>query len=189
MKKAILSFLLLGFFTFGLSLFSGCPICKCRPEEPYFDFSNVNLVSETSRIGLGDSLQIRLELQELEYLATSCRSRSGFGALYACSCPEPGRDGAKYPIEEIEITSNQDFSANFPAGSSLNDLFIVSNTYGGGSSAVNDISPITSPYAEPLSFTLSARPDSINLAHSITIQLRKSNGALVSGTTESIVWD
>lgn len=49
-------------------------------------------------------------------------------ALHACS-PDEGGKGTREIIEDIQVTSNQDFDEQHPAGSSLNDLFSINDIY------------------------------------------------------------
>ena len=81
-----------------------------------------------------DTLGISLILNA-EYYATNFSDRlkdiSFFPTANAKIICLPGQKGAMESLTKVNITSDEDFDANHPAGQSLNDLFFVRNTTDG----------------------------------------------------------
>ena len=103
-----------------------------------------------------------------------------FKTANALSCVENGYSGPKYPVSTISITSNTDFDALHPSGTSLNDIvlvkelmvgstFIPLNSFDAAALFVGDV------YVSRQQFYIAQRPTSAK-EHVLTIAVQKSNG-------------
>ncbi len=111
----------------------------------------------------------------------------------ALSCIENGYSGPKYPVSTIRITSNTDFDALHPSGTSLNYIvlvkelmvgstFIPLNSFDAAALFVGDV------YVSRQQFYIAQRPTSAK-EHVLTIAVQKSNGETVAVETELIAWN
>ena len=190
--------------TIGLWAIEAC--CDCAPALPYFDYSV--LFTETY-INYGENkLRIAVYPGDVNYIAdASAVSSPGFctaANAYYCRCNEPGYMGAKYPLDSISITADQDFAADVPAGTPLNAYFKVTINY-------RSISPDTqeSPHPStvyslnelsklefdrfgtytPLHLYLVKQPDTMPVeGFSFTITCHKSNGTVVESVIPATRW-
>lgn len=170
----------------GLHLLDAC----CSGDKPYFDFYKLFLQNEISSDPTGTkTVTISVLPDSVEYL-TSILSFHCTDQLYATSCPEWGRDGLKDPVVDLEITADQDFSAGFPAGTSLKSLFQWNFADTAYYSFPLDTLFFDFEYSEyvPINLRTFERPDSIGLPFRFNVTLQRSNGATVSGTSLPVTW-
>lgn len=166
--------------------------CGGTNQPPFYDFQSLNITTEQNEISNGSTLQLAVELKELSYL-TFHQPNFSLGLInkaYGCSPLPPGYDGPKFPIEKIEFTSDQDFN-NIPADSSLNELLTIEY--------INDEIPLNQATIKQLNFqepewtnkifTIDETPDELNIEHTITLKITKSNGEIVENSISGIVWN
>ncbi len=162
-------------------------LASCCDEKEYYDFTEMTAVVSENQIAENENLTIELRAGELEFL--SCNFASfGFTEALATSC-ENGTKGMKYPFTEITVTSDADFTEDYPAASDLRPLFLVNRyTAEGEYQFVGldqvDLAEISS---NVMSLYLSQSP-AIDLQHSFSIKLTKSNGDTIDLTTEPVNW-
>ncbi|MEM7511092.1 MAG: hypothetical protein AAF388_09185 [Bacteroidota bacterium] len=120
MRKSILLLLTV----FILSLIDAC-ICR---DSKYLDFDEITIIVDEPAISQGDSLVLFLEPLDVRYVGQASPAFSLFSSTYAAIDCDYGWGGLKFPLSSVSIRSNQDFNANFPAGTELNELFFL-DTY------------------------------------------------------------
>ncbi|MFI5203793.1 MAG: hypothetical protein ACHQF2_04795, partial [Flavobacteriales bacterium] len=97
-------------------------------------------------------------------------------------------------IDSIRVTSNMPFSAMYPAGASLNALFLIfNNSYLNTSSLDNPhITNIYSeefydkPFPDHVDLLLMVPPDTV-LSHTFTVRVKLSDGTVYTDTTTPVV--
>jgi hypothetical protein len=162
---------------------------SCCENLPYFVYDKIDLVVRETVINPGDSLVIGVYPNETDYVA----STGGFvNSAFAWQCHN-GLSGPKYQVKEVSITSQQDFNSNYPAGSVLNDLFMVEfyargTTYNQieGQVPLNDLDNLSKIlYAQ---IWMKDTPDHANpMLFTVTIQDSKGNA--YEATTPAITWN
>lgn len=179
MKRKIL-LLLGGFFIFQLV------ISCCRDAKEFIDFTKIELIVEQEGVITNDSLSIIVFPEDFRYVAGSF-SNFGFNNTMAFSCEE-GWGGMKFPVQSVEITSNKDFDKDHLAGTSLNDLFMQFGP--------DENFKYTFQMIEAEGFMDSGGTDlklfiapSLDKTHEFTLTFSKSDGTVISGTTDAIEWE
>ncbi|TCI05219.1 hypothetical protein EZV61_04450 [Corallincola luteus] len=170
-------------------------------ESPYFTFelSPLEDAAETNAENYLLSLTADIENTPL----VSSTTHSWFDALnglfiskaYACT---PAEDIYYEEIDAIRITSDQDFSEQYPAGSELNELFIVQWAYKDGYSYDAD-TDVATPYT--LAEYVAQTPDAYQLlqirlseapttdpVHQFTIEYSLTNGEQYVMTTPLVTF-
>lgn len=178
MKRKIL-LILSTFFIFQLV------ISCCRDAREFIDFTKIEMMVKQEGVITNDTLTIMIYAEDFRYVAGTF-ANFGFNSMMAFSCEE-GWGGMKFPVESVEITSNNDFDKDHLAGTSLNDLFrqyaqdenydfsfqtieVEGFMNGGG----EDLKLFTAP--------------SLDKTHEFTLTLNKSDGTVITGTTDLIEW-
>jgi len=114
----------------------------------------------------------------------------------ALGCEE-GYAGMKIPLTKIEITSDSDFSDDYPANTILNDLVtIVLNTaddyYGSNYEylKLNNIAldKFMNPQNQYMANLYIAERPTKEKEHKLTIKLFKSNGEIITAASNILVW-
>ena len=179
-KKTLVAII---FFNF-LCLFNSC---KCPPER-YFDYKSLKVVASQTFIPLNDKLLLRIADDERYYLATN-RPYVGFGGYaYATSVCEKGYDGEKFPVVNVRVYSNSDFNEIYLAGSDLIDLIKV-YCYRDGKYVFDFFKRFSiGEKINPWNLYIEEKP-SISKKHTFTVEFEKSNGEIVSGISQEIVWE
>lgn len=162
---------------------------SCCENLPYFIYDRIDLVVRETVINPGDSLVIGVYPNETDYVAST---HGLINSAFAWQCHN-GLSGPKFQITEISITSQQDFNSNFPAGSLLNDLFMVeffsrSTTYNEaeGQAPLNDLSNLSKIlYSQIWTKETPDHSDPILL----TIIVKDSKGNEYESTTPAITWN
>ena len=168
-----------------LSLFNSC---KCPPER-YFDYKSLNVMAEKTFITLNDRLLLRIGFVEIEYLATNTpRVRFG-GYAYATSVCEKGYDGEKYPVVNIRVYSNSDFNENYLAGEDLTDIIKVYGNNSKGEYVLDFLKNLSFDNLINTRFLFIEERPIISKKHTFTVEFEKSNGEIVSGISQEIVWE
>lgn len=180
MKKLIFRSGLLLAFYLVLLILDGCDRnpCGCPDHTPsLYDYSTAVLFDNSYRNPSGE-LNASLEVHglEMEFFAGSCTSTGGFGALYACTCPERGWQGMQFPITHIDIYSQDNFNDSLPAGTALNSVFMVSAE--GTPQALNHDTLNPTIY-DALLFYPVVIPEDSNATQHVWVEITKSNGEVV----------
>lgn len=183
-----------GFLILVMYHLIGLTSCReCDASIPFYDFKAMSVYSINPDVAINDSLVFRLSPQDLNYLTETSFNFSLFKTANALSCIENGYSGPKYPVSTIRITSNTDFDALHPSGTSLNDIvlvkelmvgstFIPLNSFDAAALFVGDV------YVSRQQFYIAQRPTSAK-EHVLTIAVQKSNGETVAVETELIAWN
>lgn len=170
----------------GLHLLDSC----CGNDKPYFDFNKLFLQNEILSDTSGTkTVIISVALDSVEYF-TSILSFHCTDQLYGTSCPEWGRDGLKNPIVDVEITADQEFKTDFPAGASLKPLFQWNFADTAFHLFPLDKLYFNFEYSEhiPIRLRTHERPDTIGLPFRFNITLLREDGKTVSNTSLPITW-
>ncbi|MEM8898891.1 MAG: hypothetical protein AAGC85_12330 [Bacteroidota bacterium] len=120
MRKSLLLLLTV----FILSLIDAC-ICR---DSKYLDFDEITIVVDEPAISQGDSLVLFLEPLGVKYVGQASPAFSLFSSAYAAIDCDYGWGGLKFPLSSVRISSDQDFHADYPSGTELNELFFL-DTY------------------------------------------------------------
>lgn len=162
---------------------------SCCENLPYFLYDRIDLLVRETSINPGDSLVIGLYPNEIDYVA----STNGFiNSAFAWQCYD-GLSGPKYRVTEVSVASQEDFNPNYPAGSLLNDLFMVEfytrgTTYNQieGQVPLNDLDNLSKIlYAQ---IWMKESPDHSDPMH-FTVTIKDSKGNVYESTTPAITWN
>ena len=185
MKKGLI--IIFGYIFFGLVI-----SCCDSVTHPYYDFSGItieNTIYENDSIQqlIGTEFSIKLE----DYTLYSQTSFNLFNTAYAMQpCTENGNAGLKFPIVEIKITTDQIYFDTIPPNTDISHLF-YSRDYSDSIIALTDleISLISNrginPFLPPLYIN---NNNLVGIAHIFTFAFKKSNGDIVSGVSDSVIW-
>ncbi|MEM7036464.1 MAG: hypothetical protein AAF570_05735 [Bacteroidota bacterium] len=184
--------LLLGFL-FSTGLFLGCPLGTCKDQLDYYDFTRFQ-VDATQYVGNAinpdnDTTSMNVHIGDWFMVAEApTPSFSLVPSAHALSCCA-GCRGLKNPIVGLEITSNKDFDAAHPAGTSLNDLALYINLWGAQTyfplDTLSADFPITDIQTQ--TFILPTAPDSTG-EYIYFIKLTKSNGETLIGNSDIVTY-
>ena len=178
-KKTLVIILFLNF----LCVFNSC---ECPPER-YFDYKKLDVTTEKTFIPLNDRLLLHIDFAEVEYLVAAPRVGVG-GYAYATSVCEKGYDGEKYPVVNIRIYSNSDFNNNYLAGNDLTDLIKI-NVVRDGKYVLDFLKNCQIDRYTNTGFLFIEERPTISKKHSFTVEFEKSNGEIVSGISQEIIWE
>ena len=122
MKKITKILAVLSFYLLLLAI-DGCMNCDC-PDNilGFFDFKNLKQEINTDALSSNQKLEITLSFDDVTYLAQlkqPCWNLGLINTTTACDCPQTGEGGLKFPLSGIKITSNKNFTPNYPTGTSL----------------------------------------------------------------------
>jgi hypothetical protein len=178
-----------------LGFIQSCDLHYCENVD-YYDFSNIKINVINPNVELGDSLNIQLEPLNLDWMAKNQFKFEVIQTATALDCKE-GYSGMKNPLTKIEITSDSDFSDDYPANTILNDLVtIVLNTaddyYGSNYEYIKLNNIVLDKFMNPqnqymANLTIVERPIK-EKEHILTIKLYKSNGEIMTAVSNKIVW-
>lgn len=196
MKKIKILFIIYIVYIVGLG---GCihgGSCDIEPSE--FDIQSMRLtpykiisiysngtyfLSSITSNTILDLNQLVLTLRsDINYVKANTIEFNFISSAYASSCPDPGIYTDER-IASINITSDSDFSIQYPAGSNLNDLFNVAYVgnldFVGGSTivnkSVNDYVATTPSANYVINIELTSLPD-ISKTHTFKIEYTQTNG-------------
>jgi hypothetical protein len=182
MKKKILAL----FFCLNLTCLINC-FEHCKDYE-FFDYEGIKAVVQNPYVMENDSLSFGTSYINIEYLS-DVKFNFNFGnKLYATVDCDKGYGGEKYPLNRITITSDSDFNTDFPANSELNEIISVNGTNSNGDYVIGKVIDFEASNVNLSNMYLSMRPNN-NESHKITIEIEKSNGEVLSSTTEEIIWE
>lgn len=162
-------------------------ISCCRNPREFIDFTEIELIVEQEAAITNDSLSILVNATDYRVVA-GVFGDLGFNETMALSCEE-GLRGLKFPVQSVEITSNQDFDAQHLAGMPLNDLFMQSALDGNPSEETFQmIEPegfMDFGYAELKLFTA----PTLSKVHQFSLTFSKSDETIITASTGQIEWE
>lgn len=188
MKKGIL--IIVGYLVIGFTI-----SCCDSVTHPYYDFGSITIVNtvydnDSTQQLIDTEFAIKLE----DYTLYSQTSFNLFYTVYATQpCPENGNEGLKFPIIEIKISTDQVYFDTIPPNTDISDLFYFRD-YSDSIIALTDleISQYLVSYGRginpffPLLYV--NKNNLVGIAHIFTFVLTKSNGDIVSGVSDSVIW-
>jgi len=185
-KKLFILFLLTG----GFSLIDAC----CGGDDsPYFDFDSLTLSNAVgSSPGLGTTIvEIAVSPAGLRFFADGSAPLQfkPTERLYGQNCPDPGHEGLKNRVVDVEITANENFNDTLPAGSSLKSLFLWN--YLGNVFNKFPLSPIEFEAAGifPLILQTQVKPKTLGIPYLFNITLTQEDGKKTTATTLPITFE
>ncbi len=178
-----------------LGLIQSCDLHYCEDVD-YYDFNNISITVVDSIIDPADSLHFLLRASDLNWMAKCQGNFSIFQNSYALGCEE-GWAGMKIPLTKIEITSNANFSDDYPANAILNDLIKIdlctANEYYDCDRKCLDLNDIDlKQFMNPQNLYMAKlfiveRPTEAK-EHKFTFKLYKSDGSIITSESKKIVW-
>ncbi len=175
--------------------------CNC-PEitKHFFDFQSTNIEVQRTSIDIpentitaGTRANISVVLEDIEFLVqaemSTCRRPWFINSAMACSCLGEGNEGLKFPVTDIRIFSNADYSAEINAGELLNDIIKIDNPLTGEEellSAIEDKSSLFSQYSDFRIFI--DTPPTLDSIHMLTVEIEKENGVIITSESMPITW-
>ena len=188
-KRTLYRCLVVAFLTSGLG---GC----CDDEMPFWTIRDIsfevydeaNHMFADSAIYIPAAAPYRIILvSELEFVACNEMSLSDLfiQQALAWSCPEPGEDGMKDSIVDIELTSNNPFNG-IPAGQSLIDHIQIWNllTVHEFLQSTGSLHPL---FGREIDITFNERP--VNSINKFAIRVELESGKVFSDETAEITWE
>jgi hypothetical protein len=176
----------------GLALVQAC----CGDYYPYFSYSALTIREPFDPVSPNALLQpvkrFLIYPAAVQYLASAKPAINIGAALMAWSCNPDGDLGAKVPIERVEITSDQPFGQDYPAGAIINDFFAV---YGENYDTYQPV-PLDAWYDQQqfdyapgytsLLLLMPAAPVDTSLVHCFTFTFILADGTQASGVLEGV---
>lgn len=178
-----------------MGVIQSCDLNYCKDVD-YYDFSSMSIIEQDSVVEIEDSLNIRIQASNLDWMAQNHSNFSIIPNSYALSC-EYGWAGMKSPLTKIEITSDADFNKDYPAHTLLNDLItidlcIAEDYYGYDRKYLKlneiDLMKFMNPQNQYMANIFVVERPTKSLEHKLSIKLFKLNGDIISAETNSIVW-
>ena len=193
-------------FCFGafLILVDACHGSNCNcPEitKHFFDFQSTSIEVrrhsidiEQNNIPSGFRASIDINLEGIEFLVNaeipSCRRPWFINSAFACSCIGEGHEGLKFPVTDIRVFSNANYSEEINAGDLLTDIVRVQNPNTGEEdllSNIEDKSRLFSSYEEGVRIFIDT-PPTVDSTHTLTIEIVKENGVTHTAESMPITW-
>lgn len=181
-------------FCFGvfLILLDSCYALSCAcPSgvKEFFDFQSTSTQILRDTVTAGRRFEMVLILEDKEFLVeaetTSCHRPWFINSAFACSCIEEGERGLKFPVTDIRIFSNADYSEDIRAGELLNGLVKVGEQEETLLNVGNKDKFFNTYFDVQLAIDTSPSLDS---THIFTIEVEKENGTIISAETEAVTW-
>lgn len=205
MKKSLLKKIGL-IFCLGtfLILVDACHGANCNcPEitKHFFDFQSTSIEVQRHSIDIpqnsipsGERVNITVNLEGIEFLVqeetSTCRRPWFINSAFACSCIGEGNDGLKFPVTDIRVFSNADYSEEINAGDLLSDIVKVNNPNTWEEdllSNVEDKNLLFSVYNEGVRVFIDT-PPTVDSTHTLTIEIVKENGVTLTAESMPIIW-
>lgn len=193
-KKVALLFTLATLLVLAEACFSDC---NCPPiANRFFDFQNIKVSTSYGSSSTAANVPFRAELLDIDLLAEAktqkCRKSWFINSALACDCLSDGDQGLKFPVTEVRIFSDANFSEELAAGELLNDVTTVFIPGTSGEeqllSDVEDYSSYFSIYSKSFQFMIKGAP-TVDSTHVFTVEIEKSNGEIVRGESEAFTWE
>ena len=180
--------------TFILLIFLGIlyvtPSCleKLCANKKYLDFNTISIHVNSTEILQGDSLAFEIRMTDGYFLGWHSPPFSLINNAYAIVYCDEGWGGLKYPLTNIEITSDSDFNDDYPANTLLNELVridewvIASREF--KNRKLNEAS-ISNNLENKM--YISQKPER-SKEHVFKVRLFKSDGSVIEAVTDQVVW-
>ncbi len=198
-KKSILSFLSIMILFQGIPLMLSSCVEDCSGQALYYRLSGLNGEAKeyvprnpgwqtrpwSNSINLTTEKLLLEFVFEEEYLDKKDfrRAESGLPRLYACS-PAINLEAG---IEKFEIFSDRDFNTNFPAGTDLSDILVISQVEGREFVALETYRDANRNVFTFTHFSARFNQESEQLeAMNFTCRLQLQDGRVFSSTIENI---
>lgn len=166
-------------------LFYGCPICP-ETTEPYYEIGSFDLwINSDLLIEETDTLSFQIWIDSIFYTASIETPKSyGGDAAFATSCPAPGEEGLKSPIENVDFYTQNTWDVNHPAGSVMNDLITIGGWDWIADEYVWSNLPDEAWNEEELgnNFRIVSRPETTG-EHVLIARIYTKNGKVVEGSS------
>jgi hypothetical protein len=175
--------------------------CDC-PEitKHFFDFQSTSIEVQRHSIDIpqnnipsGQRVNMTIILEDVEFLVQAevpaCRQSWFINSAFACSCIGEVDDGLKFPVTDVRVFSNANYSEEISAGELLSDIIRVHNPRTGEEdllSNVEDKNQLFSVYSDMRFFI--DTPPTVDSIHVFTVEIVKDNGVTVSTETSEITW-
>jgi hypothetical protein len=181
--KAKLLILVVGYFLLNIILVS-CGACN---DVKYYDFHAMDILTDSPTVSVTDSLLFRIRPNDTIYRANENSLNGVFNSAYAFDCDD-GWGGMKYRVLKIEITSDRDFSDDYPANALLNNIVTANTLIGGGNHFYQNFSAIDLQ-TDLWSDMYIVKKPTREKAHRLKVTIYKENGETVSAESDEIVWE
>ena len=168
----------------GCGLFCSDSCCGQSFEQHYFTIDGVQLFSESEDTVKYDELEVYTSFDRTEIAQRFFQLPNFTNTAYGCSPPLPQ---AKDVLLDINVIANTNYSAEYQAGDTLNDIITVFYAY--SNSTKVDLSSFLTDFGgielwSELAFGFSAPPtETVN--HAFTVEFVFDN-KVISNTTELI---
>lgn len=170
-------------------LFFGLIVSCCKPiTHPYFDFQS--LIISTNLIENIEVSQIEFNVELEDQVLYTQASFNFFNTAYAFSqCPGNGSQGLKFPIIEVKVSCSQTFFDTISPNQDLSHLFYTKDGYTKVVSLETfDLTSLDGVNSSFLQLYVNKNNLS-GVGHVFTFNIKKSNGEVVSATSEPIIWN
>lgn len=175
---------------FGIALVTSC--LNCPDLNSYYDFSSLDIeYPNGTSISESQDFTLILSESEISYLSDNRKFKLDLlsSAWATEKCPEPGHLGKKFKIDEIMITSDSDWDESHPAGTALNDIVQFGLTIDGSNIQYNQFLSDINDFGEfNFGYYFKFDTPAQDTEHTFSIEVKKSNGASVSITTNLVSW-
>ncbi len=176
--------------------------CNC-PEitKNFFDFQSTSIDVQRHSIDIpqnsipnGERVNISIDLQGIEFLVQAetptCRRPWFINSAFACTCIGEGNNGLKFPVTDIRVFSNANYSEEISAGDLLSDIIRITNPNTGEEELLSDVedkNSLFSPYSENVRIFIDT-PPTVDSTHTLTIEIVKENGVTLTAESMPIIW-
>jgi len=133
-------------------------------------------------------LLLRINLADIIYLTKNTPNANFGGYVYAMSVCIDVYDRQKYSIVNIYVSSDSDFNDDYLAGHNLIDLVKVYVTNSNGQHVLDYLKNYSIDEINPWFLFIEAKP-TISKQHTFTVKFEKSNGEVVSGVSQKVIWE
>lgn len=192
MKRKVI-ILLLGCYILGV--IQSCDLHYCKDVD-YYDFSSVSIIEQDSVVEIDDSLNLRIQASNLDWMAQNQFNFSIIPNSYALACDQ-GWAGMKSPLTKIEITGDSDFNEDYLAHSLLNDLvtidLCIADDYFDCDRKYLKLNEVAlkkfmNPQNQYMANIFIVERPTKTKELKLTIKLFKSNGDIIIAESNSIIW-
>ena len=108
--------------------------------------------------------------------------------MYAQIDCDKGYGGDKYPVTRISIKSDSNFNFDYLANSELNEIVSIRGNNSNGEYVLGKVNDFV-PSQVNLGYMWISDKPTLDSNHKITVEIEKSNGEVLSATSEQIVWE
>ena len=181
-------------FIFLLSFSSVIISCwPCRDIEPHFQINSmksINLKNNiTTELSNNDTVYwedyfIRISF-DVDYI-TSLQNKRYYSSnsLFALSCEDPGYEGSKVGVKNIEVIALNHYNSNFLKNDTINPIVRITNQLTIDEYLEENNQSIKAQY---LDFRLDIAPDSVYQTSQFHVVYKLQNGEKFETTTSPVV--